>query len=90
MAGSQKEFDAFPGAILMTTNCIQKPKDTYKGRIFTSGLVAFPGVKHISDRQFGLVIKAALNAEGFAQDGSDRTISRFRPQCRAWRGRQGD
>jgi hydroxylamine reductase len=70
----QKEFDAFPGAILMTTNCIQKPRDTYKGRIFTSGLVAFPGVKHISDRQFGPVIKAALDAEGFAQDGSDRTI----------------
>ncbi|GAG33136.1 unnamed protein product, partial [marine sediment metagenome] len=41
----QKEFDAFPGAILMTTNCIQKPRDGYKGCIFTSGLVGWPGVR---------------------------------------------
>ena len=40
----KKEFAAFPGAVLMTTNCIQKPEDSYKGRIFTSGLVAWPGV----------------------------------------------
>jgi hydroxylamine reductase len=43
----RNEFDAFPGAVLMTTNCIQKPKETYQGRIFTSGLVAWPGVRHI-------------------------------------------
>lgn len=42
------EFDAFPGAILMTTNCIQKPRESYKGRIFTTGLVAMPGVQHIA------------------------------------------
>ncbi len=46
-----KEFDEFPGAVLMTTNCIQKPKETYKGRIFTSGLVAWPGVRHIGRGQ---------------------------------------
>ncbi|MBP7635005.1 hydroxylamine reductase, partial [Candidatus Ozemobacteraceae bacterium] len=63
-----KEFEAFPGAILMTTNCIQKPRDTYKGRIFTCGLVAWPGVKHISDRNFGPVIEAALAAPGFTAD----------------------
>ncbi|MBM3322375.1 hydroxylamine reductase, partial [candidate division WOR-3 bacterium] len=40
----QKELPDFPGAILMTTNCIQKPRDTYFRRIFTSGLVAWPGV----------------------------------------------
>jgi hydroxylamine reductase len=71
----QKEFDAFPGAILMTTNCIQRPKDTYKARIFTSGLVAFPGVTHISDRNFAPVIKAALEAEGFKNDGADKSIT---------------
>jgi hydroxylamine reductase len=70
----QKEFDQFPGAILMTTNCIQKPKETYKGRIFTTGLVAWPDVVHISDGNFSPVIQAALNAEGFTQDGSDKTI----------------
>lgn len=70
----QKEFDAFPGAILMTTNCIQRPHDNYQARIFTSGLVAWPGVQHIDDGDFAPVIKAALNAEGFAKDGSDKTI----------------
>ena len=70
----RKEFDAFPGAILMTTNCIQKPKDSYKDRIFTSGLVAWPGVRHIADRDFSAVIAAAGAAEGFAADGPADTI----------------
>jgi hydroxylamine reductase len=71
----QKEFDAFPGAILMTTNCIQKPRETYIDRIFTCGLVAFPGVRHIAGRDFAPVIAAALAAPGFTQAGSDRTIT---------------
>lgn len=70
----QKEFDAFPGAILMTTNCIQKPKESYKGRIFTTGLVAWPGVTHLPDRNFKPLIDAALAAPGFAEDGPDQTI----------------
>ena len=70
----QKEFAAFPGSILMTTNCIQRPQEIYKGRIFTCGLVAWPGVRHISDRNFKPVIDAALAAPGFDKDGSDRTI----------------
>ncbi|NOZ23440.1 MAG: hydroxylamine reductase [Planctomycetes bacterium] len=69
-----KEFDAFPGAILMTTNCIQKPRSGYKDRIFTCGLVAWPGVTHISNRDFTPVIEAALAADGFAEDGPDKTI----------------
>ena len=65
----RKEFDSFPGAILMTTNCIQKPHDGYKGRIFTSGLVAWPGVKHIGPaRDFSPLIEAALAAPGFNSD----------------------
>ncbi|MDU2064872.1 MAG: hydroxylamine reductase [Sporomusaceae bacterium] len=70
----QKEFDAFPGAILMTTNCIQKPADSYKSRIFTCGLVAWPDVVHISDRNFAPVIAAAQAAEGFAVDQDEKTI----------------
>jgi len=70
----RNEFDDFPGAILMTTNCIQKPKDSYKDRIFTCGLVAWPGVVHISDQNFAPVIEAALAADGFAEDGTDKTI----------------
>jgi hydroxylamine reductase len=70
----REEFDRFPGAILMTTNCIQKPKDGYFGRIFTSGLVAFPGVVHVKDRNFKPVIEAALKADGFKEDGPGKKI----------------
>ena len=70
------EFEAFPGAVLMTTNCIQKPKESYTGRIFTSGLVAWPGVQHIGpDRDFTPVIEAALAAPGFAADAPEKTIT---------------
>ena len=69
------EFDLFPGAILMTTNCIQKPKDSYKGRIFTSGLVAWPHVHHIADQQFAPVIAAARAAPGFAADEAPKHIT---------------
>ena len=70
----QKEFDEFPGAILMTTNCIQKPKPGYMGRIFTSGIVAWPGVRHIADRNFAPVIEAALAQPGFAEDEPEKRI----------------
>jgi hydroxylamine reductase len=70
----RKEFDAFPGAILMTTNCIQKPKEDYKARIFTTGLVAWPGVKHVERSDFGIVIDAALAADGFAEDAEKKEI----------------
>ena len=70
----RSEFDEFPGAILMTTNCIQKPKDTYKGRIFTSGLVAWPGVTHIADQNFKPVIEAARAAPGFPETEPEKTI----------------
>ncbi|MCK5064984.1 MAG: hydroxylamine reductase [Candidatus Fermentibacteraceae bacterium] len=70
----QKEFDAFPGAILMTTNCIQKPKDSYMDRIFTTGLVQWPGVPHIDDHDYTPVIEAALAADGFAEDAPEKKI----------------
>jgi len=69
-----KEFDAFPGAILMTTNCIQSPKESYKARIFTTGLVAWPGVEHVKSPNFKPVIDAALAAPGFAEDAVEQTI----------------
>lgn len=70
----RKEFDEFPGAILMTTNCIQKPADSYKHRIFTTGLVAWPGVKHVPNGQFAEVIEAALNEKGFEHDEPEKKI----------------
>ncbi|OHB56020.1 MAG: hydroxylamine reductase [Planctomycetes bacterium RBG_13_44_8b] len=70
----RKEFDEFPGAILMTTNCLQKPKDSYKHRIFTSGVVGWDGVTHISNRDFTPVIKAALAEPGFTEDTPEKYI----------------
>jgi len=69
------EFDKFPGAILMTTNCLQKPKDSYKSRIFTAGVVGWPGVVHIADRDFTPVIEAALTSPGFAEDAPEKLIT---------------
>lgn len=71
----QKEFDAFPGSIIMTTNCIQKPRDSYKARIFTTGLVAWPGVHHIADKNFAPAIEMALSSDGFAADGEEKYIT---------------
>lgn len=69
-----KEFAAFPGAILMTTNCIQKPKDTYQDNIFTTGLVAYPGVTHIADKNFAAVIEKALELPGFSEDTEGKSV----------------
>jgi len=76
----RREFEAFPGAILMTTNCIQKPRDGYAGRIFTTGLVAWPDVTHIpagpdGTKDFSPVIDAALAGDGFATDAEAKTIT---------------
>ncbi|ACH38258.1 iron-sulfur-oxygen hybrid cluster protein (prismane) [Citrifermentans bemidjiense Bem] len=55
-----KEFQAFPGAIIFNTNCIQRPADSYKDRLFTWGEVGWPGVKHIAGWHFDEVINKAL------------------------------
>jgi hydroxylamine reductase len=56
----KKEFDAWPGAILATTNCVLIPPQSYKDRLFTCGAANVEGVIHISDRNFEPVIRAAL------------------------------
>lgn len=64
-----KEFPEFPGAILFTTNCIQKPADSYKNNVFTTGLVGWPGLTHIGDdKDFSQVIARALELPGFTAD----------------------
>ena len=75
-----RDFDAFPGAILMTTNCIQEPRESYRGRIFTTGLVAWPDVAHIladatGHKDFTPVIEAALAAPGFPVDAEEKRIT---------------
>jgi hydroxylamine reductase len=58
----KKEFDEFSGAILVTTNCVMIPKDSYKDRMFTTGIAGVKGVRHIKTRDFSEVIKKALSA----------------------------
>ena len=69
-----KEFAAFPGAILMTTNCIQRPAESYKDNIFTTGLVGWPGVPHIADKNFAPVIDKALAMPGFSEDTPGKEV----------------
>jgi hydroxylamine reductase len=69
-----KEFAKFPGAIVMTTNCIQKPTDAYRDNIFTAGLVGWPGVRHIADGNFKPAIDRALALPGFTQDEAGKEV----------------
>jgi hydroxylamine reductase len=64
----KREFDTFPGPILMTTNCIQKPAESYADRLFTCGAVAWPAIKHVDDTDFFAIISAAKAAPGFADE----------------------
>jgi hydroxylamine reductase len=70
-----KEFPDFPGAILMTTNCLQRPRDAYKDNLFTSGLVGWPGIAHVSDLNFKPVIDRALALPGFQEDRNGREVT---------------
>ena len=63
-----KEFESFNGPILMTTNCITPPKDSYKDRVFTTGVAAYPGMKHIvadenGHKDFSEIIELAKKCE---------------------------
>jgi hydroxylamine reductase len=69
-----KEFPNFPGAILMTTNCLQRPGATYKENIFASGMVGWPGIPHISEMNFQPVIDRALALPGFQEDENGREV----------------
>jgi hydroxylamine reductase len=79
----QKEFAQFNGAIVMTTNCIQKPLESYKDRIFTTGLVGWPGVKHIPNRtdggqkDFTPVIEKALELGGLEEKPGKKIVIGF-------------
>ena len=70
----QKEFPQFPGAILFTTNCIQRPAKSYMDNVFTTGLVGWPGVKHVQNHDFAPVIEKALALPGFGQDQEGQKI----------------
>ncbi len=71
----QKEFIDFPGAILMTTNCIQRPQKVYKENLFTSGMVGWPDIPHVSDLNFKPVIDRALELPGFEDDYVEKEVT---------------
>jgi hydroxylamine reductase len=71
----QVEFAQFPGAILMTSNCLIEPAASYRQRIFTSGPVGWTGIRHISNGDFTPLIQAALALPGFQDDEAERTLT---------------
>lgn len=75
----QKEFDGIPGCILMTTNCLMRPRETYKDRIFSTSVVGWDGVKHIGvledgTKDFSEIIDKALELGGFKEDEEEKEI----------------
>jgi hydroxylamine reductase len=70
-----KEFAEFPGAILMTTNCLMPPRAEYAERVFTAGPVQFPGLAHVDKADFSAVIAAAQAADGFASDAAGGEVT---------------
>jgi len=62
----QKEFPEFPGAILFTTNCIQRPAQSYAANVFTTGLVGWPGATHVPNGELYKVIAHAKTLDGFS------------------------
>ena len=75
----QKEFDNIPGCILMTTNCLMKPRDSYKDRIFSTSVVGWDGIKHIAkdengNKDFSEIIDKALELGGFKEDEEVKEI----------------
>ena len=72
-----KEFPEFPGAIIFNTNCIQKPADSYKDRLYTWGLVQWPDVKHVDGWDFSEVIAKAQECEGFQDNPGQEILTGF-------------
>jgi hydroxylamine reductase len=72
-----KEFINFPGAIIFNTNCIQRPAENYKDRLYTWGLVAWPDVPHVHGWDFSAVIDKALALPGFPENPGQQILTGF-------------
>lgn len=69
----QKQFDNLPGCILMTTNCLMRPRESYKDRIYSTNVVGWEGVKYIGkkengEKDFSEIIAQALELGGYPED----------------------
>ncbi|NOR71956.1 MAG: hydroxylamine reductase, partial [Methylomarinum sp.] len=69
------EFAAFPGPILMTSNCLIEPTPAYRNRIFTAGPVGWPGVRHIEGHDFTPVIQVAKAMPGYKEDAEEKSVT---------------
>ncbi|MDU5368724.1 MAG: hydroxylamine reductase [Finegoldia magna] len=77
-----KEFESFNGPILMTTNCITPPKDSYKDKVFTTGVAAYPGMKHIvadenGHKDFSEIIELAKKCESPKEIENGKIVGGF-------------
>ena len=75
----QKQFDNLPGCILMTTNCLMRPRDTYKDRIYSTNVVGWDGIKYIEkkpdgEKDFSEIIKQSLELGGFTEEHEVKEI----------------
>lgn len=70
-----KEFAEFPGAVLMTTNCLKPPAESYKGRLFTMDVVGWQDVAKVRDYDYSELIATALAAPGFTEDSQRKEIT---------------
>lgn len=75
----QKEFDDIPGCILMTTNCLMQPRESYKDRIYSTSVVGWEGIKHIKAdengyKDFSEIINKALELGGYDEDEECKEI----------------
>ena len=71
----QRDFTAFPGPIVMTSNCLIEPQPAYRNRIFTTGPVGWPGIRHVETSDLSLVVKAAQSLPGFTVDVPEETVT---------------
>lgn len=71
----QREFAEFPGAIILTSNCMIEPAKSYRQRIFTTGPVGWPGVRHIENDNYKPALQAAKALAGFKEDAPEKTIT---------------
>jgi hydroxylamine reductase len=73
----QREFDNIPAVFLFTTNCIQKPRDSYFQNVFTTGLVGWPGLKHVKNHDFSEVINRAKELPGLPEKAGSTLTTGF-------------
>ncbi len=74
----RKEFDAFKGAILVTTNCVQVPaENTYLSRLFTTGVVGVSGATHLERKDFSLIIEKAISLPGLPEVPGKKILTGF-------------